>query len=354
MNCRDFDGFALPVMNNQSKTLDSGHDLLASIIVPVYNVERYLSACLESLLDQTWVNTQIILVDDGSTDRCGAICDAYARESLRIEVIHQDNKGLSAARNTGIKMARGDVIFFVDSDDTVDPDFCMKAIQTMMIYHADLVCFGTRVKNESGRVTKYWRFEDCSVISSQEAIRKIIHREMLHDVWSMAFRRELFMGLSFPEGFLSESTFISAQLLDRADVIVAISDTTYNHLCPRIGSICYLAAQTAGSSKYMHDRFVLRNLRNVFLKEYYPELLPAALEEEWVETVAVSIMLACCPHYYNEEEVRRAREFLVSNRNKILTNPRSPFHYRLWMILLTVSPIVAAKMYHLYQAIKRR
>ena len=92
---------------------------------------------------------------------------------------------------------------------------------------------------------------------------------MLQDIWSMAFRRELFIGLSFPEGFLSESTFISVQLLDRASVIVAIPDITYNHLYPRIGSICYMATQPDGSSKYLHDHCALRNLRNAFLEEHY-------------------------------------------------------------------------------------
>ena len=328
-------------------------ELLASIIVPVYNVERYLSACLESLLAQTWDNIEIIVVDDGSTDGCGEICDLFAIQDSRIEVIHQDNHGLSAARNAGIKVAKGDILFFVDSDDKVEPYFCEKAILAMETYQADIVCFGTRVRNESGLFSKQWRFKGSSVISSQEAIRKIIRREMLQDIWSMAFRREVFIGLSFPEGFLSESTFISVQLLDRADIIATIPNITYNHLSPRIGSICYMAAQPNGSSKYMHDHYALRNLRNAFLKEHYPELLPETLEEEWTEIVGFSIMLACCPQYYDEEEVRRALEFLMSNRNKILASPKSPLHYRMWIILFVVSPVAAAKLYHLFRDVKK-
>ena len=94
---------------------------LISIIVPIYNVEGYVSTCIDSLLRQTYPHLQIILVDDGSTDRSGAICDKYARQDTRIEVIHQENAGLSAARNSGLKRAIGELIAFVDGDDYVHP-----------------------------------------------------------------------------------------------------------------------------------------------------------------------------------------------------------------------------------------
>ena len=112
-----------------------------SVIVPVYKVEPYLRKCLDSIINQTYRNLQIILVDDGSPDNCGAICDEYASKDSRIEVIHQENGGVSAARNAGLKLAAGDYIGWVDSDDWIEPDMYAYMLENMQKYEADIaVC----------------------------------------------------------------------------------------------------------------------------------------------------------------------------------------------------------------------
>ena len=112
-----------------------------SVIVPMYNVEAYLPRCLNSLRRQTLSDIEIILVDDGSPDRCGEIADRYAREDGRFRVIHQANAGLSAARNRGIELASAPYLMFVDSDDWVEPDFCRIPFETAEEHGADLVIF---------------------------------------------------------------------------------------------------------------------------------------------------------------------------------------------------------------------
>lgn len=107
---------------------------LISIIVPIYKVERYIHRCIESLTHQDITNIEIILVEDGSPDNCGIICDEYKEKDSRIRVIHQSNGGLSAARNSGIDIAKGDYLMFVDSDDWVDSDFCSYAYQKSKRY----------------------------------------------------------------------------------------------------------------------------------------------------------------------------------------------------------------------------
>ena len=99
-----------------------------SIIIPVYKVENYLERCVQSVLKQTYPNLEIILVDDGSPDNCGTICDNYANENSNVSVIHQKNQGISAARNNGMKVAKGDFFGFVDSDDIIEPDMYLSLI----------------------------------------------------------------------------------------------------------------------------------------------------------------------------------------------------------------------------------
>ena len=112
-----------------------------SVIIPVYKVERYLDACVASVAGQTYADLEIILVDDGSPDNCPALCDAWAKKDARIKVIHRPNGGLSAARNSGLDIAAGEFIAFVDSDDRLEPDALQKAWETKQKTNADLVIF---------------------------------------------------------------------------------------------------------------------------------------------------------------------------------------------------------------------
>ena len=112
---------------------------LVSVIIPIYGVEQYLDRCVRSVVNQSYAHLEIILVDDGSTDRCPAMCDAWANKDSRIQVIHKPNGGLSSARNAGLDMATGEFIAFVDSDDYVEPDYIATMIDAAQKNHADLV-----------------------------------------------------------------------------------------------------------------------------------------------------------------------------------------------------------------------
>ena len=127
---------------------------VVSIIVPVYKVEAYLEICIDSILQQTYPYLEILLVDDGSPDRCPAICDDYAGRDSRISVIHQENKGLSASRNTAMKKATGKYILFVDSDDVLLPDACERLVRCAEDYSADFVAGHYVNVDESGRLKK--------------------------------------------------------------------------------------------------------------------------------------------------------------------------------------------------------
>ena len=142
-----------------------------SIIVPVFKVEHYLRKCIDSLLAQTMREIEIILVDDGSPDRCPEICDEYARKDQSIKVIHQQNRGISAARNAGLAAASGEYIMFVDSDDWVEPDFCRIPYETAESKGADMVIFSC-IRHE-GEVSGRTRTGNSGNMTKQEAMSKL-------------------------------------------------------------------------------------------------------------------------------------------------------------------------------------
>ena len=171
---------------------------LISIIVPVYNVKNYLEKCLQSICGQTYKNLEIILIDDGSSDGSGELCDLFAQRDGRIKVIHQANAGQSAARNRGLAVAQGEFLGFVDSDDWIEPDMYEFLYHLLKENGADIsICshyietaVKTRVKHSS---------EQFSSFSREEAIRTLVEDKRIRNyMWDKLYKRQLFAGIYFP------------------------------------------------------------------------------------------------------------------------------------------------------------
>lgn len=194
---------------------------LISIIVPIYNVEQYLPRCIESIINQTHKNLEIILVDDESPDNCGKICDEYKEQDARIKVIHQKNRGLSGARNAGIDIARGEYIGFVDSDDYIEPTMYETLYHDIKKFDAGLSICSRYYEFEDGkRVERYKLDKDIKVYTGKEAIVEMNNYSSFDmSAWDKLYKRELFTEIRFPEGKLSEDFFIMHRLLDEAQVV---------------------------------------------------------------------------------------------------------------------------------------
>lgn len=143
-----------------------------SIIIPVYKVESYLCECLDSVIYQTYNNLEIILIDDGSPDNCGAICDEYAKKDSRIIVIHKENAGVSAARNEGLEMITGDWFTFVDSDDWIEPDYCEKFIQFASKHKADMIFLGGIYENRGKELVIHRSVQSEFVYTKEQNLEK--------------------------------------------------------------------------------------------------------------------------------------------------------------------------------------
>ena len=209
-----------------------------SVIVPVYRVEPYLEKCVRSILNQTCSNLEILLVDDGSPDRCGQLCDALAETDSRIQVIHKENGGLSSARNAGLDVCTGDYISFVDSDDSLEPDFYEALLSAIQETGADLALCDYQLVYEDGRppVTEspfragvFSRDEALTLLAGPCCVRYVV-------AYNKLCPRRLFEGLRFPEGKLHEDEFLAHQLLGRCTTVAAIPRQLYCYL-QRSGSI---------------------------------------------------------------------------------------------------------------------
>ena len=221
-----------------------------SIIVPIYNVEKYLRECVDSILNQTFTDFELILVDDGSPDGCPQICDAYAEQDNRVRVIHQKNDGLSAARNAGIEAARGNWLSFIDSDDFIAPDFLGKLYTAVKNANADCAICGIQLAKEDGKPLT--TPDNMNVqegvwtgIDILNTMKKRANTPYLV-AWNKIYRRELFQDIRYPVGRLNEDNFIFAELFHTARTVVCIAEPLYYYR-QREGSI-------------MRSQYTVRNL----------------------------------------------------------------------------------------------
>ena len=201
---------------------------MISIIVPVYKVEEYLRRCIDSILSQTYKDFELILVDDGSPDNCGAICDEYAQKDSRITVIHKENGGLSSARNAGLEIAKGDYIGFVDSDDEIAPR-CYEALHYFMETDgSDIVTYN----HNSIPDTDKWipMGENRVVVDSETVLREFSDKyyKMIGDtVMTKLYKKKIFNNLRFKEGIIYEDTAILPYSIKESHRITVLTFSFY-------------------------------------------------------------------------------------------------------------------------------
>mgnify|MGYP002514942113 CR=1 FL=1 len=206
--------------------------MLISVVVPVYKVEKYLDRCVQSLVNQTLKDMEIILVDDGSPDNCGAICDAYAQKDSRIRVIHKENGGLSSARNAALEVAQGEYFGFVDSDDWIEPEMYETLLAGIQKYDAQMA-YGGRydIDGNTGEKTRGLcpRKEEC--ISGMEMLGRVFLWENCDSAaWDKLYHRSLFEGIRYPQGYNSEDIAIFYKLMERVDKVAMCDKPMYNYL----------------------------------------------------------------------------------------------------------------------------
>lgn len=245
---------------------DGGSMAEISVIVPVYNVAKYLRDCLESIVNQQFHNIEIILVDDGSKDISGDICDEYAKMDERIKVIHKENGGLSEARNDGLKISTSKYVGFVDSDDRIDLDFYSKLYETIQKEKCDIAVAAIQHFSDD-KLLHLRNINGERVYSREEAMKELLlSQHISNSVCNKLFKKELFDKINFPVGRLYEDEYVTYKVFDQVDRVSMIKNTCYYYRY-NDESITH-----ARFSEREFDRIYASLDKIKFCEEKYPEL----------------------------------------------------------------------------------
>lgn len=277
-----------------------------SIIVPVYKVENYINRCVSSLLGQTYGNIEIILVDDGSPDKCPQICDKWREKDSRIKVVHKKNGGLSDARNVGLKYATGEYICFVDSDDWVADTFVEKLYRMICNSGVQISAIGIQEMCEEEIKTERQENSDIYIYIGEQAIKELFSNETYANyAWNKMYRRRLFDGITYPVGRKMEDLGTTYKLIIKAENIAYSSEKLYYYF-QRENSILHTVDR-----EFYVDKLSLSLERYKEIDKHYPDMYEN--KEFMINTV-----LELYPLVYSKQHVREWKEFLAKVRGKNL------------------------------------
>ena len=319
-----------------------------SIIIPVYNVEKYLQQCLDSVLSQTYDNLEIVIVDDGSTDRSGNICDEYATFDERIAVFHTINKGLSAARNYGLDHCNGDYIAFIDSDDWMESETIELLTKAILSEDADIAVCGHFNEWKNYRNTQ--GIPESNDVSEGDAII----RDYLHgygigvEIWNKLYRSKLFVQIRFPEGRVFEDVATTYKLLDISDKLIRVPKPLI-HYRMRNSSI-----GKEHSIKSLTDCWISRYERYEALIDRFEdcriELLSScvvAIGRFWVW------FYGCAEKRSAESVIREMQAFVSEHKSEIIRGKGYSYVVRISCLLARYSSTCVFKMLYFVNQVVR-
>ncbi|MGM0167266.1 hypothetical protein IGI39_002246 [Enterococcus sp. AZ135] len=302
-----------------------------SIIVPVYNVEKYLNKCVDSILNQTFKDFELILVDDGSPDNSGLICDEYAKKDSRVKVIHKENGGLSDARNAGIDVAKGKYLGFIDSDDYISEDMYEFLYTNIVKEDADLSICGIYdvYKGKAPKILPQYR----EVCTKEETMKMVLDATLIsvHAV-NKLYRKQLFKNVRYPIGKITEDAAVIFKILDQCDKVIV--DTTQKYF--------YFHRDDSISSK----KFSYRDLDTIEIwnsnEEWISTKVPSLYEEVhtrvcWAYFIVLDKLVLSKESKENKEQIVLIRNILKNNLLFILKNKRFQKTRKISLIMLLIS-----------------
>lgn len=320
---------------------------LVSVVIPVYNVEKYLDRCIQSVIEQTYTNLEIILVDDGSTDKSPELCDQYARKDKRIVIIHKKNGGLSSARNAGIEKSKGDYIAFIDSDDYIAPSHIQLLVTPALTYDADISICGEQVIKLGKQPKPIKKQLSCSIISKEEALADILtEHNFTVSVHSKLYKRTLFKNISFPVGKLYEDNGCTHKLILKSKRITYSTNKTY-YYCLRNNSIT--------SSSYDTKKLDYISLVDQACEEIlkaYPQLLYACKNRRAKARISIlrQILVSKCVSPTCKRQTEEIISHIKENAFDLIKYAR--INVRIAVILILINPNMLKIGNKIYERLK--
>lgn len=305
-------------------------DIKISVIIPVYKVEPYLSHCIQSVINQTHQNIEIILVDDGSPDACGKICDDYSEKDSRIHVFHQRNQGLSAARNKGLMYATGKYFAFVDSDDFIHPRMLETLLELCITKECDIAqCgFETGISSCFSTRRNHIKVQTCA---SEDAFRSRTLKVMS---WGKLYRRDLYDGIQFPENKVNEDEFVTYKLVYKAKKIVFTNEILYYYFQNQNGII------------RRNNTFVNLDVIDAYRERlnYFQNFKEYALKELTHREFAIRLILLYGRCYRNRSisqnllQAKYLLDIFRNNLRKIMNMDNISFKYKVFFRIYSICP----------------
>lgn len=303
---------------------------LVSVIIPVYKVERYLNECVDSVRNQTYCNLEIILVDDGSPDRCGEMCDRYASSDSRIKVIHQENKGVAEARNAGLRLAKGAYLFFVDSDDIVVQTAIQDMVNIACESGADMVCSECHTIDEAGHISENVHREKTTIcMNMEQALRYYATAEWAP--WNRLVKSKVHQDIFFPNYRIHEDEAIKFHLLERCEKVIHFFSPTYLY---RQRSFSITSAE---SEVDRIDAFISRMESLQYLKINHAEIVPTFLPKVCEAALYNVSLLTKKGHTSKDPRLRGIVRFFRERRKEILHCPNVSKAQKLRCVLIVCS-----------------
>ena len=311
---------------------------LISIIVPIYNVENYLNKCIDSILNQTYKNLEIILVDDGSTDLSGNIADEYAFKDNRIKVIHKENGGLSDARNTGLEIIKGDYVGFIDSDDYIDPLMYEKLYKYIQDNGLDVVLCGTNKVDEDDRIIESSNFFQSYSVNSKEEMVDIVFGDVHNNgpisVCTKLFKKHIFKNIRFPKGKSYEDCFVVMRWIDQTNRMGCLPNHFYNYRM-RSGSITHVKMYNPKIFDIIEAEE--KNIKEI--KDKYPKSIESGILNLFISyRIALETIWACKDYQEHYEEVEEIVSKVKNISFHILKNRKISLKSKIALFLITINP----------------
>lgn len=298
------------------------NDRLVSVIVPVYNVKPYLAEALDSVVNQSYKNLEIIIVDDGSTDGSGEICDRYAERDRRIRVVHQSNKGLSSARNTGLDIMTGELVAFLDSDDAYHPDFVRLMAEAMEREKSELVTCKTVICNTSRKIENLAEVGENLkrhpvIYYREDALRALADNKMSLAAWNKLYRSQLWERIRFPVGRVYEDNAVLFRVVDECKTVCELKQPLYWYRKTRAGSISWGTTWRSFCdwryAKSQFDSFIRAHTPDIFSEKHLQE---RQRREMWG---MIALYARCLANSRGEKKAHKEqmRRIIISSGKKV-------------------------------------
>lgn len=291
---------------------------LISVIVPIYNVGKYLEKCLKSIINQTYKNMEIILVDDGSTDNSGSICDKYVNVDSRINVIHKKNGGASEAKNVAIDIATGQYITFVDSDDYIQEDYIEYLYNLIKKYNCNMCVTAYYVENANKKITNFGKTYEEKLLNQEEAISRMLCEEGFSvSPWAKLYKKEIFKGIRYPVGKIYEDNETTYKLMEKCEKIAYGNEPKYTYV-KRENSVM--------NTKFSEKRLELITLTDNMAEELYdrmPNIRDAIIRRKIYARLSILRQIIFSENEEDKKIAKQLRKELLSKYKKqFFVNPK--------------------------------